>query len=132
MKELEAIVPDITKTAQLVQEITAASIEQNSGSDQVNNAIQQLNDVTQQNAAAAEEMATSSEELASQSDQLRETIAFFKLENIKKTDSNILRKRNKQNPSPQKPKTQHAKKEGYDFKLNQDDQDLLDKDFEKI
>jgi methyl-accepting chemotaxis protein len=78
---LAAISPEIGKTAKLVQEIAAASIEQNSGADQVNNAIQQLNQVTQQNAAASEEMATSSEELASQAEQLLEMISFFKLDN---------------------------------------------------
>jgi methyl-accepting chemotaxis protein len=78
---LSAIAPEIGKTAKLVQEIAAASIEQNSGADQVNNAIQQLNQVTQQNAAASEEMATSSEELAGQAEQLLELISFFKLSN---------------------------------------------------
>jgi len=78
-KMMAAILPDISKTAKLVQEIAAASLEQNSGADQVNNAIQQLNQVTQQNAAASEEMATSSEELASQAQQLMEMISFFKL-----------------------------------------------------
>jgi len=80
-KLMAAILPEIGKTAKLVQEIAAASIEQNSGADQVNNAIQQLNQVTQQNAAASEEMATSSEELAGQAQQLMEMISFFKLEN---------------------------------------------------
>jgi methyl-accepting chemotaxis protein len=78
-KLLEEIAPEIGKTAKLVQEIAAASIEQNSGADQVNNAIQQLNQVTQQNAAASEEMATSSEELASQAEQLLEMVSYFKL-----------------------------------------------------
>ncbi|MFW5760600.1 MAG: methyl-accepting chemotaxis protein [Cyclobacteriaceae bacterium] len=77
-KLLAEIVPDIQKTARLVQEISAASIEQNSGADQVNTAIQQLNQVTQQNAAASEEMATSSEELSSQADSLLETISYFR------------------------------------------------------
>jgi len=74
------IVPDIQKTAQLVQEITAASNEQNSGADQINSAIQQLNQVVQQNASASEEMSSTSEELSSQAVQLQGTIAFFKLE----------------------------------------------------
>jgi len=78
-KQLEDIVPSIQKTAKLVQEITAASIEQNSGANQINNAINQLNKVTQQNAASAEEMATSSEELSSQADSLRDLIGFFKV-----------------------------------------------------
>jgi methyl-accepting chemotaxis protein len=82
---LATIAPDINKTAKLVQEIAAASEEQNSGAEQVNNAIQQLNHVTQQNAAAAEEMATSSEELASQAQQLIDMISYFKLETAKET-----------------------------------------------
>jgi methyl-accepting chemotaxis protein len=74
---LDALVPEIQKTAQLVQEIAAASIEQNSGTDQINSAIQQLNVVTQQNAASSEEMATSAEELSSQADSLKDIVAFF-------------------------------------------------------
>jgi methyl-accepting chemotaxis protein len=71
--------PEIEKTARLVQEIAAASIEQSSGSNQINNAIQQLNQVVQQNAAASEEMATGAEELSSQADQLTEIVGYFKL-----------------------------------------------------
>lgn len=74
------LLPEIEKTAQLVQEITASSVEQNSGADQINSAVQQLNQVTQQNAAASEEMATSSEELSSQAEQLDDAIAFFKID----------------------------------------------------
>jgi methyl-accepting chemotaxis protein len=87
---LANIVPDIQKTARLVQEIAAASIEQNAGADQVNSAIQQLNQITQQNAAASEEMATSSEELASQADQLLDMVSYFKLEtNASRTKKKI-------------------------------------------
>ena len=78
-EKMEILIPEIQKTARLVQEIAAASLEQNSGADQINNAIQQLNQVTQQNAAASEEMATSSEELSSQAEQLKETVGFFNL-----------------------------------------------------
>lgn len=77
---LESIVPDIQKTSDLVQEISAASIEQNSGADQVNNAIQQLNEVVQQNAASSEEMAANAEELNAQADNLKDIIGFFKIE----------------------------------------------------
>jgi len=78
---LAKLVPDIQKTAELVQEITASSKEQSSGADQINGAIQQLNQVVQQNAGAAEEMASTAEELASQADQLQATISFFKVDN---------------------------------------------------
>ena len=76
------IAPEIQKTSNLVQEISAASIEQNSGANQVNNAIQSLNQVTQQNAAASEEMASSSEELNAQAEQLREAVSYFKIKQI--------------------------------------------------
>ena len=88
-KLMTELAPEIQKTSKLVQEITAASIEQNSGADQVNNAIQQLNQVTQQNAAASEEMATSSEELSTQAEQLKEIISFFKIDNSQKRMSKI-------------------------------------------
>ena len=78
-QQLEAIVPEIEKTSKLVQEISASSIEQNSGAEQINNALQQLNQVTQQNASASEELATSAEELANQSEHLRELIGYFKV-----------------------------------------------------
>ncbi|WP_243439189.1 HAMP domain-containing methyl-accepting chemotaxis protein [Fundidesulfovibrio soli] len=76
---LGAIVPDIKKTAELVQEIAAASKEQNAGADQINKAVQQLDQVIQQNASASEEMASTSEELSSQAEQLLATVGFFKL-----------------------------------------------------
>ena len=76
---LARLVPDIQKTAELVQEISAASKEQSGGADQINGAIQQMNQVVQQNAGAAEEMASTAEELASQADQLQSTISFFKV-----------------------------------------------------
>jgi methyl-accepting chemotaxis protein len=74
------LVPDIRKTAELVQEIAAASNEQNTGAAQINKAIQQLDQVIQQNSSSSEEMASTSEELASQAQQMQGTIAFFKLD----------------------------------------------------
>ena len=77
--KMQELLPEVTKTAQLVQEISSASREQNSGALQINNATQQLSNVTQQNAAASEELATSAEEMTSQSEQLRELVSFFKV-----------------------------------------------------
>ncbi len=76
---LVKLVPDIRKTAGLVQEIAAASAEQNTGATQVNKAIQQLDQVIQQNSSASEEMASTAEELTSQAQQLQAAIAFFKV-----------------------------------------------------
>lgn len=89
---LRTLVPDIQKTAHLVQEISAASSEQKTGAEQVNNAIQQLDNVIQQNAQSSEELSASAEELsasamsmsnssknmAAESEKLMEIIGFFK------------------------------------------------------
>jgi len=75
---LENLIPDIQKTAELVQEISAASREQNTGATQVNLATQQLDRSTQQHSAISEQLAATAEELTAQARQLQETIAFFK------------------------------------------------------
>lgn len=134
------IMPEVEKTSKLVQEITAASMEQNAGSEQINNAIQQLSQVTQQNAAASEEMATSSEELASQAEQLRETISYFKMDEEKLTSStkSVLQefKSNKTINTREVAKEQDTKKKmpsshkGVDLKLAPNDQ--LDHEFESF
>jgi len=77
---LKKIVPDIQKTADLVQEISSACNEQSTGANQINTAIQQLDQVIQRNASASEEMASTSEELQSQAAQLQNTIAFFRID----------------------------------------------------
>ncbi|MCG8700867.1 MAG: methyl-accepting chemotaxis protein [Bacteroidales bacterium] len=96
--QLAEIVPEIDKTAKLVQEIAASSMEQNSGADQVNNAIQQLNQVTQQNASGSEELATSAEELSSQADQLKDLISFFKIDGNTASVNNLTVKMQTEQP----------------------------------
>ena len=76
---LENMVPDITQTAELVQEISAASEEQASGVGQINSAMQQLDKVTQQNAAGSEQLAATAEEMQEQSINLQKVISFFTL-----------------------------------------------------
>ena len=78
-KMLAGMMPEIRKTAELVQEISAASNEQNAGSEQVNKAVQQLDQVVQQTASMAQEMSSISEELSEQAEKLRHTISFFKV-----------------------------------------------------
>ncbi len=90
---LSKLVPDIRRTAELVEEISAACREQDIGADQINQAVQQLDKVTQQNAATSEEMSSTAEEMSSSSEemsstaqeltvqagQLQQTIAYFRL-----------------------------------------------------
>ncbi|MDR3672933.1 MAG: methyl-accepting chemotaxis protein [Holophaga sp.] len=76
---LDSIVPSIQKTADLVQEISAASSEQNSGVGQINAAISQISSAVQQSAAASEEMASTSEEMNAQAMELQARMEFFTL-----------------------------------------------------
>lgn len=98
---LDALVPEIQRTSQLVQEIASASIEQNAGTDQINSAIQQLNLVTQQNATSSKEMATCSEELSSQAGSLKNTVSFFKLNSDKMVSD--------RSPKKKKPHTEYQR-----------------------
>ncbi len=77
---LGKLVPDIKKTAELVEEISAACREQDIGANQVNQAIQQLDKVIQQNADAAEEMSATSKSLSGHAERLLASIAFFRID----------------------------------------------------
>ncbi|NEX23521.1 chemotaxis protein [Thiorhodococcus mannitoliphagus] len=77
-KLLEQMVPNIVKTADLIEEITAASGEQAAGIGQITDAMSQLDKATQQNAASSEELAATAEELNGQASQLQETMSFFR------------------------------------------------------
>lgn len=72
------LVPDIQKTASLIQEISASSNEMRVGAEQVNRAILQLDEVTQHYAAVSQKMAMTAETLSSEAAQLKGSIAVFK------------------------------------------------------
>ena len=76
---LSELVPSIKKTAELVQDVAAASTEQSSGVTQINQAMSQVDTVTQRNASSAEELSSTAEELAAQSEQLQQLMTFFRL-----------------------------------------------------
>lgn len=87
--QMAKILPDIQRTARLVQEIAAASREQSAGAEQIAKAVDQFSQVTQQNSASAEEMSSGSEELSSQAEMLREIVSQF---NTGKTIRQVARK----------------------------------------
>ncbi len=137
---LNQILPDIQKTAELVQEISTASNEQNSGADQINSAIQQLDQVIQRTASASEEMAATSEELSSQAEQLQSSISFFRIGEssqpvlrkpvvvdkkprlLQQKEADMVMKREKSNPKKDM-------KKGVDLNLGKADSD--DDEFER-
>lgn len=69
---------DIQKVTGLIQNISLANIEQNSGADIINETIQQLNQTTQNVASASEQLAGTSEMLLTQSQKIESIISFFK------------------------------------------------------
>jgi len=78
-KLLEEMVPSIRKTADLVQEIAAASLEQTTGVTQINSAISQVSQTLQQNAAASEQLSSTAEEMSTQAVKLQESMTYFTL-----------------------------------------------------
>jgi methyl-accepting chemotaxis protein len=77
---LAELVPAIRKTADLVQEVAAASAEQAAGVSQVNRAMTLVDQVTQRNASAAEELSATAEEMSAQALSLQEILAFFRVD----------------------------------------------------
>jgi len=73
------VVLAVKNVSDLIAEITAASVEQQLGIDQVNKAVSQMDQVTQQNAALVEEASAAAQSMAAQSSALRETVSIFTL-----------------------------------------------------
>ncbi len=121
---LQQMVPNIVKTAELVEEITAASGEQATGIAQINDAMGQLDKATQQNASSSEQLAATAEELSGQAAQLQENMAFFKLSNGKR-----------QAPTSRKPASHKpivAPKRSDESFATAGDDDLNSQDFERF
>src|SRR6185369_11107485 len=78
---LDELVPSIQKTAELVQDVAAASNEQSSGVSQITKAMGQVDVVTQRNASASEELAATAEELAAQAETLSSYMSYFRIGN---------------------------------------------------
>jgi len=86
---MEEIVSAIRGVTTIMSEISAASMEQTSGIEQVNQAIGQMEDVTQQNAALVEQAAASAESLEEQTQNLAVTMAYFKLDDNSRGASGV-------------------------------------------
>jgi len=137
---LDKLVPDIQRTAELVQEITAASREQDTGAEQINKALQQLEKVIQQNASASEEMASTTEELTGQSDQLVSALGFFRTGDEGHAPPQQARAQKHNNAAPQRATRSNGHsvpaglkavaKSGVSLRLK-DKEDDLDKGFER-
>ncbi|MBK6264554.1 MCP four helix bundle domain-containing protein [Marivirga sp. S37H4] len=140
-KMLNDVVPDIEKTAELIKEISASSIEQSTGSEQVNSSLQQLSEVIQENASASEELASSSEELNSQAEEMKAAVGFFKLSadnnGASTFDKTPFRGKTDLERKQGQYKTSSQKEAGFELEMNESKssngkENFDDKDFEQF
>lgn len=138
---INKLVPDIQKTAMLVQEISAASAEQNTGAIQMSKAIQQLDKVTQQTASSSEEMSSMSENLAHQAEQVMDILRFFSIDGEKDAGSGFRKSDAMMTVGSQTDRVKHtlpAKttvaegKGGIKLDMGDGNGDKLDAEFEKF
>ena len=76
---IQEMVGHINRVTTLIEEISAATLEQNAGVEQVTQAVGQLDEVTQQNAALVEQSAVAAANLNDQADHLVRTVSVFEL-----------------------------------------------------
>ncbi|MDF3834227.1 methyl-accepting chemotaxis protein, partial [Cupriavidus basilensis] len=76
---MDEIIRDIQRVSDIMGEISAASVEQTSGIEQVALAVSQMDEVTQQNASLVEEAAAAAQSLEEQAARLKDTVAVFRL-----------------------------------------------------
>ena len=76
---MQEIVTNVQSVSQMIGEISVATLEQQSGIDQINTAVTHLDQMTQQNAALVEESAAAAESLQEQAGALAEVVRVFRL-----------------------------------------------------
>ncbi len=127
------LVPDIEKTTQLIKEISAASIEQKTGAEQINMAMQQLNLITQENASSSDELTQSAEQLAVLAESLKESVSFFNIGEDDIVEDKTLIEEEENEGIPNKEEEEPIEKDNNSFKQNptKDNNIInLDKDFD--
>ncbi len=125
--------PNIQRTAELVEEISASSKEQDAGAEQINASIQQLDGIIQLNASASEEMAATAEELSSQSEQLAEMVAFFIMEEDQQQRRLGSHTRSVAKPAQkhaEQPRLEHASVQQQGFSERAANRDDVDNEYE--
>ena len=117
---IEEIVPQIKKTASLVDEIDASMAEQTKGIQENAKAVEQFDQVIQSNSATSEELSATSEELSSQAAQLLETISFFKLADQRGRNNLQTHQSAAQQPKPQLAPPPAADNTGVKLDMNEE------------
>ncbi len=76
---MQEIVTQVKHVTDLINEITASTLEESGGIGQVNQAVAHLDQMTQQNAALVEQSAAAAESLREQADRLQQAVSAFKV-----------------------------------------------------
>ncbi|BCS89096.1 methyl-accepting chemotaxis protein [Pseudodesulfovibrio sediminis] len=116
---LVELVPDIGKTAELIQEIASSSIEQDKGVSGISSSVDQLDVVVQTNASASEEMASTAEELSAQAQNLAEAMTFFKVGQNGNSSTRVVSNRPSSKPLSSGTQSQ-ALPSGIDMEMDDD------------
>ena len=125
-EKLKNTIPEIIKSAELVNNIVTAGREQQTGVEMINTSIQQLTEITNENSASAEEMSASAEELSAQAEQLKELISVFKIGDLQ--NENVIVKEEAKQENIQEQEISEHKNKG--FNLNLLNEDKSDDEFE--
>lgn len=75
---LSELVQSMTQTMAIVQDVSAASVDQSNGIAEVNMAMRQVNSVATQNSSSAEDLAATAEEMSAQAETLQGLVQFFR------------------------------------------------------
>ncbi len=78
-ESMQEIVTSIKRVSDIVNEISAASVEQSTGVGQVEQAVSQMDQTTQQNAALVEQSAAAADSLRTQAEALVQAVAVFRM-----------------------------------------------------
>ncbi|WP_420472706.1 methyl-accepting chemotaxis protein [Noviherbaspirillum sp. ST9] len=87
------VVASVRRVSTIMGEISTASVEQDSGIEQVNQAVLQMDDATQQNAALVEQSAAAAATLAEQAHRLNQAVSMFRLRRQERVQGAAARSR---------------------------------------
>jgi methyl-accepting chemotaxis protein len=76
---MQDVVTSVKRVTDIMGEVTASSMEQSAGIEQVNQALVQMDQMTQQNAALVEEAAAAASSLKDQSTKLQNAVSMFRV-----------------------------------------------------
>ncbi|WP_319582481.1 methyl-accepting chemotaxis protein [uncultured Pseudodesulfovibrio sp.] len=119
---LDELVPQIGRTAELIQEIASSSVEQEKGVNEIASSVNQLDEVVQSNASASEEMASTSEELSSQAQMLAEAMTFFRVASGPRSRSTVVARRPATKSLPAAPVRTRREDPGLALDMSEDEE----------